>query len=251
MTGAKTTKTVAVRSLPCPAPAGAILLPVSGYPAIAAERVSGLDIMVKFSRTLAARRALSSEMFIHITPSKNPSAGAMISRNAREWGPQIGLGVWAAHRPPTLWTKEDFADLDPGQLPRDVIYPTFRIGKGHAANEHARATMFGTGAVLEVLTPDSGPVLMQRGTDLLLPAIHEPALRGFSYYLPLLDAASIATVAYEQLQAWLCGGLAYLRESVQDGGLLVIAMEPIVPILEALGAAPDPDHPEELRLPVD
>jgi hypothetical protein len=251
MTGTTASRMQCLRMIPCPSPAESLLLPVSVYPVPGPERELLLRFMVKLSIALATQWKLSSEIFIHITPSKNPSAGAMISPNARDWLPELGQGVWPARCPPSLWTKEDFADLDPGQLPRDVMHPTFRISKDGGARERARATMFGTGAILEILTRDPGAVLVKRGTDLLLPAIQEPALRSFPYYLPLLDAASIQNVSYDQLHAWLCGGSVYLRESIEDGGLLVIALQPISPVLKSLGVKPDPQQPGALQAPLD
>ena len=230
------------RFLPCPEPASALLFPVSGYPVPEAERKESLQAMISLSRAFAMQ-GLSSEMFIHIIPSKNPAVGALISPNGRDWMPRPGLGVWPARRPPAMWTKEDFENLEPGRPPQGAVFPTFRISAPGEARERARATIYGTGAVLEVLTRDSGDVLVERGTQLLLPTIQEPAYRSFPFYLPLLDAAALANVPYDKLQAWLCGASVYLRESIDDGGLLLVSLPPVRPVLESLGITPEPLPP--------
>ena len=232
----------AARFLPCPEPASAVLFPVSGYPVPDPERKTSLQTMVSLSRAFAAQ-GLSSEMFVHIIPSKNAAAGALLSPNGREWMPRPGLGVWPARRPPALWTKQDFENLEPGHPPQEAVFPTFRISTPGEVRERARATVYGTGAVLEVLTRDSGDVLVKRGTQLLLPTIQEPAYRSFPFYMPLLDAGSIANVTYDKLNIWLCGASVYLRESIDDGGLLVISLAPVRPVLESLGIVPEPLPP--------
>ncbi len=251
MIGTKAGKTLSVSAVPCPAPAEAILIPASAYPVPLGERDLLLRLMAKLSSALMLRLKLASEMFIHLTPSKNPAAGGLISPHARAWMPQPGFGVWPAREPPSLWKKEDFADLEPGQPPRDTVHPVFRISKDGNAKEQARSVMFGTGAILEILTRESGPVLVRRGTELLLPKIQETAFRSFPYYLPLLDAASIARISFDELQTWLCGGRVYLRESIEDGGLLVVALDSIRPALETLNAVADPNANGVLRIPLE
>jgi hypothetical protein len=52
------------------------------------------------------------------------------------------------------------------------------------------------------------------------PQIAGLSLRSFPSYIPLLDGASLRAASDRDLQDWLCGATAYMRESSEDGGLL-------------------------------
>jgi hypothetical protein len=251
MADSKGTHRVSLRKLQCPAPAEAMLLVCSGFPIPEPERAIALRAVTLLSRAWIARSKALSHVFLHISSSKNPAAAPMISPHARKWAPELGFGVWPARQPPALWTKEEFEALQPGEPPRALAELVFRITCDDAAKEHARGVMFGTGAVIEVQTPDDGPAFTRRATQLLLPTIQDESFRSYPYYFPLLDGATVAAANYAALQSWLCGGGAYIRESIEDCGVLVVALESLRPVLDQIGAVPDPQAAGGFVIPVD
>jgi len=237
--------------MPCPAPAEAVLLACSGFPIPEEERAILLRCAALLSNALILRSKALSHVFLYISSGANPAAAPMLSPHARRWMPELGFGVWPARNPPSLWTREDFDKLEPGGQLRPLAELVFRITTDDAAKDHARSVMFGTGAVIEVQTRDDGATFTQRGTQLLLPTIQDEAFKSYPFYFPLLDGAAIAAASYAQLQGWLCGAGAYLRESIEDCGVLVVSLENMRPVLEQVGAVPDPDTSGGLVIPVD
>ena len=241
---------IRARLLACPAPAGAILLPCSAFPVPAQERDGLLRAVSLLSRTLAARSKALSHTFLHVSSGKNPEAGSLFSSNARRWMPELGFGVWLGRRPPSLWTREDFENVEPGDRLRSLVELVFRVNADDAAKDHARSVLFGTGSVIEVHTRDDGEAFARRATLLLLPSIQDAAFQSYPFYFPLLDAAALAAATFAQLQTWLCGAGAYFGESIDDGGVLVLSLESLRPALEQLAANPDPDNPGGWLIPV-
>lgn len=62
--------------------------------------------------------------------------------------------------------------------------------------------------------------------ELLLPPVIEEALRGHPFYMPLLGARSLRTVTVDMLDAWMGSPRVYVRESVEDQGVLVVCPFP-------------------------
>jgi len=244
------TNRIRARKLNCPAPAEAILLPCAAFPIPAQERASLLRLFAALSRTLAARSKALSHTFLHVSSGKNPEAGALFSPHAKRWMPELGFGVWLGREPPSLWTRADFENVEPGERLRPLAELVFRVTTDDAAKEHARTTMFGAGAVIEVQTRDDSETYARRGTQLLLPTIQDAAFKSYPYYFPLIDGGALASASFAQLQTWLCGAGAYLCESIDDGGVLVLSLEGLRPALEQLGANPDPDSPGGWLIPV-
>jgi hypothetical protein len=143
--------------------------------------------------------------------------------------------VWPDREPPTVWTKEDFENLDFGEQPRTLMYQVLRVTTGVEAREDARNTMLGIGAVTQLMTTGGTEALLKAGIETLLPPIQDPAFTAFPYYMPLLEAKSLEGAKTAQLDKWLCGAAVYLRESVEDQAILIASREPLAGLLESLG----------------
>ncbi len=244
------TNRIRARLLACPAPAGAILLPCSAFPVPAQERDGLLRLFAALSRALLLRSKAQAHTFLHVSSGKNPEAGGLFSPHAKRWMPELGFGVWLGREPPSLWTRADFENVEPGDRLRPLAELVFRVTTDDAAKDHARSVLFGTGSVIEVHTRDDGEAFARRGTQLLLPTIHDASFKSYPYHFPLIDAGALAAASFAQLQAWLCGAGAYLGESIDDGGVLVLSLESLRPALEQLGANPAPDSPGGWLIPV-
>jgi hypothetical protein len=220
-------------------------LRVSDFPAAEPEREVVKSFVGRFVSTLAKEYGLSSEVFIQFAGLKRPCSETF-STHAREWMPATGLGVWPDREPPRLWTKEDFFDLEPGQLPKPIMYKVFRVKPCTDAPE----LMAGSGTVLHIMIQDGPEGFFKRAMDLLLPPIQQRAFRGFRFYIPLLERKSVEGAKPEQLESWFCGASAYIRESIEDKGILIASRQPLSPILEELGGKFEKEPERAWKMPL-
>jgi hypothetical protein len=151
------------------------------------------------------------------------AGSARLVERTREWMPEMGLGVWPDRDPPTLWTHADFADLGPGERIRPLMYQVMPIAGAGPNKRMALGVMLGVGAALEIVMPDDGEAFFEQSKALLVPPIKERALLSFSIYIPLFERKSCESAAPEQLDSWFCGASAYMRESVEDNGVLIVS----------------------------
>ena len=191
------------------------------------------------SRLVAAAclgHKLHLEVFAQLIPLAQVEQMPRMTDRAREWQPIMGLGIWPDREPPTPLTKGDFLKLLPGQRPRTAKYKLCRISASEKAREQAWTSLLGTGAILLVLAADDSAAFLKKTKDALLPPIRDESFRHSSFYVPLVECKSFDSARPEQLESWFCGASLYVRESTEDGGLLIASREPLRPILESLGA---------------
>jgi hypothetical protein len=190
--------------------------PASAFPLPDAER-SALGEL---------RQALSSEgeseSFLQLSEMHRGNAASRLPRYAAALRPNIGLGVRPDRDPPKLWTSEELYDLEPGTPPRPLMELAMHLDGG--ANERAAASeaMAGVGALVEVWLGRSAEAWFAETSPLLSKAITEAPFLGFPFYMPILDLRAIKETPGERLGAHLCGATIYLRESVEDHGILLL-----------------------------
>ena len=186
---------------------------------------------------------LALEVFIHMAHLKHQDGSSIrFSSEGRKWLPKLGLGVWPDRPAPAIWSRKDFDELAPGQRPRTLRNHVFRISGNLEIRQQARDSMLGWGSVIQILTPDNGDVVLQKATQLLLGRISDPSFTCFPFYLPLLEKKSLIKSAPEILEAWFCGALLYIRESQEDGGILIAGECDLKKILAGAGAEPADDR---------
>jgi hypothetical protein len=175
------------------------------------------------------------EAFVQCPPLAKIQQMERLARQAREWQPMSGLGIWPDREPPTSLTLADIVKLLPGQRPRIDSYKLSRISASGKTREQAWTSLLETGAVLLILTTDDTATFLEKTKDVLLPPIKDESFRHSSFYVPLLECKSFGSARPEQLESWFCGASLYVRESTEDGGVLIASREPLRPILESLG----------------
>ena len=204
------------------------------------------------SRLIAAAcqgRKMNLETFVQCPPLSEVQQMPRMTDHAREWQPIMGLGIWPDREPPTSLTKADFLKLLPGQRPRIDKYKLCRISAPGKAREQAWTSLLGTGALLVILTTDDSDTFLKKTKDALLPPIKDEAFRHASFYVPLVECKSFESASPEQLRAWFCGTSLYIRESTEDGGILIVSQDPLRPVLESLGAKPTDGSQAEWQVP--
>lgn len=227
----------------------AIFLPVPEFPVPPENMAPVRKLWSACRKALLKRGELPSEMFLQ-TIHLGKVGSTRLTRHAREWMPEVGLGVWPDQPPPALPTQADFQDLGPGEKPRPMLYQVMRIMGEAATKRQALAAMLGTGVALEVVTPAGGEAFLKQSRALLLPPIREPGFRRYPFYVPILERTAVESATPEQLNKWFCGASAYIRESVEDKGILIASCEPLTPILEQLGGRIDLEPEPVWRIPL-
>ena len=162
-------------------------------------------------------------LFERLRPGKEINA---MKGNARLWMPEFGVGIWLDREPPTTWTAEEFLDAAPGTL-RTVIERVVRVQREPVAQASAWRLLLGSGALLRVSAETAGD-FVTGATGMLQPTISDSSLTSFPFYVPLLGAESLINMspAYDQpLGEHLPAVSAYVRESVEDGGMLFVVRQ--------------------------
>lgn len=210
------------------------LIGLSGFPAPEDELAPVRNVL---QRLVGAFRgeAASLETFIQFSSLHLADGPARLSSHGRAWMPAMGLGVWPDREPPTRWTMEELRDLMPGDKVRPLMNILLRVTTPLEAREQARNVMLGLGSILQFVTKSADETLLASARALLRPAITDPSFTSFAYYIPLLEGKSVVRANVSQLDAWSCGAIAYLRESPEDKGILIIS-KVLQKALHSLGA---------------
>ncbi len=172
-------------------------------------------------------RATAGEVLLQFDRCAPDREIPILQENARSWQPEIGLGVWLDREPPTLWSKEEFLAAAPGTL-RPVMYRVFRIQSDPVEQAAAWQRLLGSGVLMRIVATRPN-ACVEGATEYLQPRIHEPSLTSFPFFVPLLTEAALKEPHWIYAggpEAWLPEMDGYIRESAEDGGLLILARQP-------------------------
>jgi hypothetical protein len=223
------------------APWEAYLLSVSGFPIPEPERAHILQFVAALADVLESVHAFRSVVFLQANHLHLDDAYQRFQRNARAWMPELGVGIWPDRGPIRPWTRDEFEQLEPCDEMRSVIDQVFRITAPAPERRNAWTSMIGAGTVLLMLTPGSESELLKRANQLLTPLAQHPAFPSFRLHAPLLDIRSVERGEAADLEEWTCGATCYVRESIEDGGVLLLFRPPVDSFLAEI-------QPAELRL---
>ena len=218
-----------------PAPWEAYLCPVSGFPFRGEEATRLLSLFERIRLSFDRDRRLNHEVFIQVEQFDNNDGRALFAANAKDWLPELGLGVWPDRDPPAAWTQEEFRSLSPGNRIRPLMFQVLQITTTAQAKRSAIEMLFPFGSLLEILSEGSSETLFEKTAEVFLPPIKDPSFTCFPYYIPLLEAKTLAGAEQQQLEEWFRGLTLYVRESFEDNGILIASREPLTPIVEQLG----------------
>jgi len=243
-----TEKRIVLRAVKAAAPWEAYLLPVSGFGIPEEELIPVKAFLQQLTATLLQDGSLSLEVFIQLMQLHWGGGPERLAAHGREWLPMLGLGVWPDREPPRFWTMEDFKNVTPGEKPRTLMDQIFRISTTIEARLDACSVLLGLGTIVQMMTVDSSDVFLERARSVLLSPITDPSYTCFPFYLPLLEAKSIASHSAEEIETWLCGASVYVRESKQDNGILIVSRDPLRGILNELRTHPSADAHYKLEI---
>ena len=182
-----------------------------------------------------SRLDCSHESFIHLGPGRDRSTAHLFADHARNWIPEMGLGVWP-HRPaPRQWKAEDLEEMDPGAGMPALLLSLYRVTADANARLNAMTTMLGTGCGVQLISRTDSAVLLRDLRELFLSIIHDRVFRIFPWYVPLLEQAALAEPEHPITLRAMQNISLYIRESPEDGETLIVSPEPLTGIIEQLG----------------
>ena len=141
-----------------------------------------------------------------------------------------GLGIYPEQGAPTTWTKEEFLDKVAPEKLRPLAHDVMKVDGDAKAIAEIRRGFLGSGAYVELYCPPD-TAFYRNATNQFKPGITDPILRTFPYHAPLLTRQALEAASAERLNEWSCGAALYARESVEDGGLLVLSRGDLRPML--------------------
>ncbi len=221
-------------------------------PPAPSEEAAVLRAFVSGLRMIAERRwQLTCEVFLQIWKIAVEGNAALYEDNLAIWQPSVGVGIWPHRKAPRRMTQasamDHAADIMTGSEPELSSYHLCRVSGGDEAGRHAESQLIGRGMILEMYSPGGFSELQTAGRQVFLPGIADTVYRGFPFYLPVLDAATVAGAEAAQLARWTCGAELYLRESLEDHTLFILSHRPLREIMTRAAEMIDEAHGRQLR----
>ncbi|HEX3438445.1 MAG TPA: hypothetical protein VHT24_16870, partial [Pseudacidobacterium sp.] len=216
-----------------PEPFEAAMIELKEFPAALEVRELWRSFLLPWTSRLVSEHILQPAAWIQTANLHEGDTADVVRRHGASWLPEVGLGVWPDREPPRLWTAEDFQALEPGQKPPPLMNTVFFVSGGESATEDALAILAGSGTLVYALLPGSPQAFHEKMTALFLPVIREEALRGYSFYVPLLDTQSLKSADVSEsgnvespLHLWLGDSMLFLQENKSEGSVLVVSRLP-------------------------
>lgn len=208
-----------------PAPQG--LRPDSYDPA----RAFLLELVSYFT----SRLGCNHESFIQIGQIREQTTTFLFAEHARNWVPETGVGVWP-HRPaPRMLKMEDMENIESGEGTGPLLNSVFRVTAEANTRLGAMTTMAGTGSGLQIISHLESEKLLHDMKEVFLNFIHDRVFRIFPWYVPLIEKAVLAEPIETLTTDSMRGITLYIRESQEDGGILILSIEPLGDIFALLG----------------
>lgn len=193
-----------------------------------------VDLIYHFVRD----RGCAHESYVALNQTKTRATNELFQDHARSWLPEAVLGVWTHLPPPRMMTAEDLMEMDPQSPGGMRIYSLFRVTTGPDACLDATMTMTGTGTGIQIVSLIEAEKLLRNWKDLFLDFIKERLFRIFPWYVPLLRMKSVEEPIADLTRQAFANVMLYIRESPEDGGLLVLSRESLEETFLHMGCLP-------------
>lgn len=180
-----------------------------------------------------AGAGLTTEVLLETRGLSQDDHSARLSRHAAEWLPDQGLCVQPQKGPPSLWNWTDF--LFRHRSEPHVGQPPFamRLAGDAEARREAISVMTGTGALQAIFLKTDWEAFAAKTAETIGAGITEPAFQAMPWQAPALTASAVEGATTAELEAWSGGAAAFVRESREDRGLLIVLRDS-APNAEAL-----------------
>jgi hypothetical protein len=184
---------------------------------------------------LTVRSGWSHQSFVQMGHGQDRTATRLFADHAREWIPEMGLGVWTNRPAPRQWKTQDFEEMDPATGMPPLLHSVYRVTADANGRLNAMTTMVGTGCGLQCLSPAEGEVVLREWQELFLEFIEDRVFRIFPWYVPLLDRTALVEPLETLTTRAMQNVALYIRESPEDGGILIASAEPLAGVITHLG----------------
>src|ERR1700750_730427 len=206
--------------IPTSAPFETVFLHMDRFPLARKDSAPLIAVLKPWLQKLADRLQLQPALWLQGKALHTPETVNLLVEHARDWMPDLGLGIRPGGEPPRMLNAEDLNQLKRDQMPRPKHETACFLMNGA---ETALPLFFGTGAVIYCLLSASAEVYLKEQGELWLPTIQDPAFRAHPFYLPLLDCKSLENQPSSTLEQWMGRAVFYLRESPENGGVLIVS----------------------------
>jgi hypothetical protein len=211
-------------------------------PAPLGLRPNSYDAMRRFLVDLISHfivhRGCVHESYVALHQTRARATNELFQDHARDWLPEAVLGVWTHLPPPRMMTAEDLMEMDSSLSESIRMHTLFRVTTGVPACMDSMTTMAGTGTGIQVVSQMGAERLLNNWKDLFLDFIQERIYRIFPWYIPLLRLQSVEEPIADLSSQALASTLLYIRESPEDGGLLILSREPLEELFLRMGCLP-------------
>jgi hypothetical protein len=212
----------------------AYVLRVRGFPLDDEQLSLVQSLMNDFCSAVRKQSRLSSEVFLQLEQLRGKECRGQLADCGKRWLPETGLGVWVDRPPPEKWTQEELENFVPGDKLRPIMFQVFRISTQQTFRDEARWLMLRYGSVMEILT-SAGDEYLRRVKPVFLEGIVDRSYTCFPYYVPLMEAKTLANAEPNQLDRWFQSMSVYIRESFEDNGILIASAQPLADVFRSIG----------------
>lgn len=165
-------------------------------------------------------------LFLQVWKLGASQAGSAYGENIQRWRPVGGIGVVPGGRPPQRLTEEMAMNIAAaglaGEEPPLASHPVAHVSGGAEAVPHAVDALFGSGIVLQIWCPAAPAVWARQTQAVYQPTVTDPLFKRERFYAPLLTPGIAEQASDDDLDKWLCGATAYLREAPGEKGVLLL-----------------------------
>ena len=175
------------------------------------------------------------ESFVQVSKGRDSEAMRLFSTNAPKWIPETGLGVWPHHPAPKMMAIEEMEEVESAASTRALLHSVFRVTVGGNARLDAMKKMVGTGCGLQLVSNVESTVLLKNLREVFLGFIKDRVFRIFPWYVPLIEKAVLAEPMGRVTLDAMRDVSLYIRESPEDGGIVIMSATPLAEIFSQLG----------------
>jgi len=211
------------------------LWPVSSFPVPAAEREAYLSRLFKLNTSLGIPRGGTGETLLQLPHLHHESANDLVSKHGAAWMPKVGVGVWPHRPPPGIWTREEFEGFVPGQTPRPPISMVIRLEGEPRNRENVLHLMGGRGVLIRAGLLSNSDEFYRYLDQYFRTFITDPLHLAFPFFFPLFEASTLPEINPDVAGRLLARVEFYWRESVEDGGVLILSKGTLEPQFKDLG----------------
>lgn len=216
-------KTAVLERISVASPLEAAVLRTGRFPLDKKVRESLVGVLQSWFQTLAEKESLEQAMWLQGAELHRSDTVDLLVKHAAEWMPDIGLGVRPDGEPPRMLRDDDFRKRRWDAPIKPKHETAFHLMNGAVAAKSAFRQLCGSGTVVYCLLDAPVQVYLAEQRMLWLPKITEPAFRAHPFYMPLIHTSSLEKKDIATLLLWMGRARLYLRESVEDEGVLVVS----------------------------